>query len=345
MSTATNSRFHELLEARGVLVADGAMGTSLFALGMESGACPEFLNVDDPEMIRTVHRQFVEAGSDIILTNTFGGNRRRLMLHKATDRVAELNKAGVTIAREVADNADRPVLVAGSVGPTGDLFEPLGPLTHAEGVEVFSEQIEAMVEAGADLAWAETLSSVEEISAAYEAAAKFDLPLVVTMSFDTHGKTMMGFKPSELGQWADENHAPLAAVGANCGIGPGDVVAAVHELADACHRPVVAKANCGIPVYEDGQLTYPSDPDEMTHYVDLALRSGAKIIGACCGSTGEHLGLIRQHVDAFLADTAPAERPEVTEIHARLGNTATGSAGSTDAADAAPKRRRRRRAS
>ena len=332
-----STRFHALLEEKKILVADGAMGTTLFSLGMESGGCPEFLNVENPEMVKEVHRRFVKAGSDIILTNTFGGNERRLMLHQATDRVAELNEAGIRIAREAADEADRVVLVAGSVGPTGDLFEPLGPLTHERGVEVFTEQVIAMADAGADLLWAETLSSAEEIAAAYEASTAVDIPLIITMSFDTHGKTMMGFSPGQLGEWSNGCEGNLAGVGANCGIGPGDVVAAVHELTGCTEMPVVAKANCGIPTFVGGELTYPSDPQQMNDYVDLALRSGARIIGACCGSTDEHLALIRALVDDYVA----GEKPEVSEIFGRLGDTTT-AAGASEVADEATAARRKR---
>ena len=278
-------------------MADGAMGTSLFALGLESGGCPELLNIEQPELIATVHRNFVDAGSDIILTNTFGGNARRLALHKLEDQVTELNAAGVAIARDAADATNRPVVVAASVGPTGDLFEPLGPLTFERAVEVFREQAIALVDAGADVLWIETLSSKEELFAAAEGCGGLGVSVVATLSFDTHGKTMMGVSPAEVGVWAGE--LGLAAIGANCGIGPGDVVAAALELGQSANGiPVIAKANCGIPLYGEGELVYPSEPTTMNDYGDFALRSGAHIVGACCGSTGDHIAVLRNVVDA-----------------------------------------------
>lgn len=288
--------FRELLEEKGVLVADGAMGTTLFGMGLESGDCPERLNIERPEMISEVHRRFVEAGSDLFLTNTFGGNRRRLALHGLEDRVAEFNRAGVTIGRQVASDAGKAVAVAASVGPTGDIFEPLGPLSHGEGVEVFLEQMEALVEAGADVLWIETLSSWEEISAATEAASGFDAPHAVTLSFDTNGRTMMGLRPSEFGQWWTDLPADgrPVALGANCGTGLEEALEAAAAIAEnaegAC---VIVKSNCGIPVYEGGGLTYPQGPELMEGYARRAIEAGCRIIGACCGSTPLHIQEIR----------------------------------------------------
>src|SRR5271154_2560826 len=169
------------------LLADGATGTNLFAMGLTSGDSPELWNAEHPDRIENLHRSFVDAGSDIILTNTFGANRRRLMLHKLEDRARELNRLAARNARKVADSAGRPVVVAGSVGPTGDLIAPLGPLSEDEAVDVFFEQIEALREGGADVAWIETMSAVEEIRAAARAAIRIGMPFVATASFDTAG--------------------------------------------------------------------------------------------------------------------------------------------------------------
>ena len=306
--------FTELLESGRPLVADGAMGTTLFSLGLEGGGCPELLNVEQPDLVEKVHRGFIDAGSDIILTNTFGGNSRRLALHKLQDRVAELNGAAVDVARRAADLAGRPVAIAGSVGPTGDLFAPLGPLTHEEGVAVFTEQCQALAEAGADVLWIETISSFEELAAAVEAAASTGLPYTATLSFDTAGHTMMGISPSAFGDWWLAN-SHVHAIGANCGIGPGDAVAAAFDIGNVAPEAVtITKANCGIPLYQTEGLTYPIGPDKMGTYVDLALRSGARIIGACCGSTPDHVAAIREAVDSFTGGL----RPERAEIETRL---------------------------
>lgn len=307
--------FRDLLRTGRPLVADGAMGTTLFSLGLEGGGCPELLNVEQPDLVEKVHRGFIDAGADIILTNTFGGNRRRLALHRLEDRVAELNAAAVAVARRATDLADRPVAIAGSIGPTGDLFAPLGPLPHDEGVEVFAEQARALADAGADVLWIETISSFEELEAAVAAAQTTGLPYTTTLSFDTAGHTMMGISPRALGEWWKE-HDHVAAVGANCGVGPGDAVATAWEIGSIAPGAItITKANCGIPLYQtEGGLTYPIGPDQMGDYVDLALRSGARIIGACCGSTPDHIAAIRDAVDSHL----PRERPDLAEIAERL---------------------------
>lgn len=322
-------RFRSALAEGRILVADGAMGTTLFSLGLEGGGCPEFLNVRRPELVGDVHRRFAEAGSDIVLTNTFGGNARRLALHAASDRVGELNRAAVDLARRATD--DLGTLVAGSVGPTGDLLVPLGSLTHDAAVAVFSEQIAALVEAGVDVVWIETLSSVAELAAAVEAVSGFDVPAVGTMSFDTAGRTMMGVTGTELAEWAHAD-GNLAAIGANCGVGPGDAVAAVFDITEAHPDAIaVAKPNCGMPLYETDRLVYPIGPEGMSDFVDLALRSGARIIGTCCGSTPEHIAGIRSAVDCHAGE----ERPDRAEIEVRLSARPIAAAGR-------PQRRRRR---
>lgn len=314
----SSSLFTDLLDAHPILVADGAMGTSLFDLGLESGGCPEFLNVEEPDLIGKVHQQFIEAGADIILTNTFGGNRSRLALHNAEGRVAELNRAAVAIARAAADGADRPVAVAASVGPTGDLYEPVGPLSYHEGFDVFSEQVAAVADAGVDVIWIETLSSIEEAQAALDAANTVSVPTVVTMSFDTNGRTMMGVRPKEVAAWARAQSPAPTGLGANCGIGPSDVVQAALDMrgsGTSADLVVVAKANCGIPLYSDGVLSYPTAPSAMADYVEMAARAGARIIGSCCGSGPAHIAAIRSAVDAYQAG-GPTTPDEIAE---RLG--------------------------
>lgn len=328
-------KLQELLEERGRLVADGGMGTSLFELGLQAGSTPELWNVEHPDRVSKVHRGFIAAGSDVILTNTFGGTRARLDLDNLGERVRELNTAGVEVARAVADEAELSVLVAGSVGPTGQLFEPLGELTHEHGVELFSEQVTALAEAGADVIWIETLSSTEELAAAVEAAASTGLPIVSTMSFDTHGKTMMGLPPAELAAWWNRSRRSPTAFGANCGVGPADVVVAVSQLRSADPTtPIVAKANCGIPQMIDGTLWYPTSSDDMTAYAELALDAGANIIGACCGSIPAHIAQIRAAVDSHVA----APGLDMSLVASRLGGAATAEGGRSR------QRRSRRRA-
>ena len=304
-----------LLEEKGRLVADGGMGTSLFELGLQAGSTPELWNVEHPDLVAKVHQGFIDAGADILLTNTFGGTSARLDLDNLGHRVAELNSAGVAIARRVADGVDREIVVAGSVGPTGQLFEPLGELTHERGVAMFTEQMTALASADADLLWVETLSSIEELAAAVEAARTTGLPVVTTMSFDSHGKTMMGVPPSALAGWWQQQQIDPVAVGANCGIGPADVVAAAAGIKSAAPQlAVVAKGNCGVPQVIDGKLWYPTSADDMYAYAELALDAGASIIGACCGSVPDHIAQIRSVVDAYTPGAFSIEA-----VEARLG--------------------------
>jgi 5-methyltetrahydrofolate--homocysteine methyltransferase len=311
-----HSALHALLDAKPVLLADGATGTNLFQMGLMSGDSPELWNVEEPAKIRALAQSFVDAGSDIILTNTFGCNRRRLMLHNLQDRCAELNIAAVRIAREAASTADRPIVVAGSVGPTGDLFAPLGVLTEEEAVEVFVEQISAMKEAGADVAWIETMSAVEEMRAAAEAATRVGLPFVLTASFDTAGRTMMGITPPALADFVDGLPEQPIAIGANCGVGASDLLVSVRSILQSHPDAiVVAKANCGIPQFVAEEIVYSGTADLMADYARLAIDTGARIIGGCCGTSPGHLAAMRHAIDSHVK----AERPSVAEIIARIG--------------------------
>jgi len=291
----TKGLFAELLETKRVLIADGGMGALLLEHGLGRGECPELLNVDRPDLIEDIHKKYVDAGADIILTNTFGGTAFRLANYGLEDRVVELNAAAVAIAGGVAASAGRPVAVAGSMGPIGELFAPFGPLQPERAVELFTEQANALAAAGADVLWIETMSSLDEIQAAFTAATATGVPAVTTMSFDSHGKTMMGTAPLALGQWAMSQDVAPAAIGANCGIGPDDAIAAVSEMATAGF-PTVAKANCGLPRLIEGTLTYPLRPADMPGYAAASVAAGARIIGACCGSTPDHIAAIRASV-------------------------------------------------
>ena len=307
----------QLLSIRPWLLADGATGTNLFDMGLQSGDAPELWNADYPEKIAALHRSFVEAGADIILTNTFGCNGRRLLLHNAQARTRELNQRAAEIARGVADAAGRPVVVAGSVGPTGDLFTPLGTLTEAQALAIFAEQISGLKAGGADVVWIETMSAMEEIRAAVTAAALVDMPCVVTASFDTAGRTMMGTTPGDFaGFIAGLEHPPLA-IGANCGVGASDLLSSVLSLtAAAPGMVVVAKANAGIPTVHGTHTHYSGTPELMADYARLALDAGARIIGGCCGTSAAHLRAMRAALEAH----APGGRPELADIVARIGH-------------------------
>ncbi|MFQ5783361.1 MAG: betaine--homocysteine S-methyltransferase [Alphaproteobacteria bacterium] len=329
-----------LLREKPYLIADGAMGTSLFALGLETGDSPEPWNDTHPDRVAAVHQGFVDAGADIVLTNSFGGSRHRLKLHRAEDRVGELNETAARIACEVARTAGRDIVVAGDIGPTGELFEPLGPLTRSEGEDAFGEQARALAAGGADVIWIETMSSPEELAAAVAGAAPTGLPIVCTMTFDTAGRTMMGVTPEEAAAFCRGLDPAPIAYGANCGNGPAELVNAVVGLGRAAGPDdvLVAKGNCGIPDYVDGAIRYSGTPEIMARYAHMARDAGARIIGACCGSTPEHLGAMV----AALEDYKPEPAPGVGEIEANLGPLASPAA-RRGGGRAAPQHRRRRR--
>jgi 5-methyltetrahydrofolate--homocysteine methyltransferase len=331
--------FTEALAARPWLLADGATGTNYFQMGLVSGDAPEMWNFEHPERVRSLHRRFIEAGADIILTNTFGGNRHRLKLHNEQGRVREINIAAARNARAEADAAGRTVYVGGSMGPTGEIFMPVGTLPHEEGVATFAEQAHALKEGGVDVLWIETMSSEEELRAAVEGASEAGLPIVTTMSFDTNGRTMMGITPAAFGALtASLVHQPCA-IGANCGVGASELVATVMGITAA--RPdahVVAKGNCGIPQYLDGHIHYTGTPELMADYARIAFDAGAKIIGGCCGTSPEHLAAMRKSLEGYARGT----RPTVEVIEARLGPVSQLAKG-VDAAAAGAARRERRR--
>lgn len=305
-----------LIAEKGVLLADGATGTNLFAMGLEAGEAPELLNVSAPDSIVALHQNFVDAGADIILTNSFGGTRHRLKLHHAQDRVHELNKRAAEIARSVADKAGRKVIVAGSVGPTGELLVPLGALTYEEAVESFAEQIEGLKAGGAEVAWIETMSAPDEIRAAAEAAIRVGLPYTYTGSFDTAGRTMMGLLPKDIHAVADGMAEKPLGVGANCGVGASDILATLLDMTEA--KPdatVIVKGNCGIPQFHGTEIHYSGTPELMADYVRLAIDAGAKIVGGCCGTSFAHLAAMRNALDSHRKQ----ERPTVETIVTRIG--------------------------
>ena len=318
--TLVTQRLAHLLSSRRHLLADGATGSNLFEMGLVSGDAPELWNVDHPDRIRTLHQRFVDAGADIILTNTFGGTRYRLKLHKAEQRVRELNVAAARLARSVAATAGREVVVAGSMGPTGEILEPLGPLSIADARTAFAEQAAALAEGGVDVLWIETLSSREEVEAAIEGAKTTGLPVVSTLSFDTNGRTMMSLAPAELAGIAKQHH--LAACGSNCGVGPAELVASILNMSAAAdpQMVLVAKANCGIPQYVDGAIRYDGTPELMASYVHLAIDAGARIIGGCCGTSPEHLAAMRRALDAHV----DGPRPDAAMLEQTLGQISTG---------------------
>jgi len=304
----------DLLARRHVLLADGATGTNYFKAGLLSGEPPEFWNVERPEEVTRLHQRFVDAGADVILTNTFGCNPHRLKLHGAQDRAYELAKRAAELARGVADGAMRPIVVAGSVGPTGELFEPLGALTREAAFASFATQLEGLRDGGVDVAWIETMSAPEEAKAAAEAAISLGLPYVITYSFDTAGRTMMGLLPGEAAEALSGLAVPPVAVGANCGVGAPDILVSLTEMREAPF-PLVTKGNCGVPHFEGTEVVYSGTPQLMADYARLAIDGGARIVGGCCGTTPEHIAAMRASID----EHERGERPTLDAIIAKVG--------------------------
>ncbi len=322
-----------LLTTRDWLLADGATGTELFNMGLQSGDAPELWNADHPDRIKRLYLGPVEAGCDLFLTNSFGGNASRLKLHDAQARVFELNKCAAEIGRDVADAAGRTIVVAGSMGPTGDIMEPVGTLSHADAVEMFHEQAEGLKAGGADVLWVETISAPEEMKAAAEAIAMTGMPWCGTMSFDTAGRTMMGVTAPALAAQMDRLKHPPLAFGANCGVGASDLLRTVLGFGQT-PKHVIAKGNAGIPKYHDGHIHYDGTPALMADYAVLARDAGARIIGGCCGTTPEHL----RHMREALETRPKGGKPTLDQITAALGGFSSESDG-TDGAG--PKRRER----
>ena len=322
----------DLLSSGRTLLADGATGTNYFERGLGAGDPPEFWNLDQPEKVRTLHQQFVEAGADIILTNTFGCNRQRLKLHGFQDRVYELARRAAEIAREVADAAPRPVVVAGSMGPTGELFEPLGQLTDDAAIESFAELARGLKDGGADIAWIETMSAKEEIRAAASGALLAGLPYTATCSFDTAGRTMMGLLPGDLPRVFDGLAEPPVAIGANCGVGASDTLVSLLAMTERdVDTYLISKGNCGVPYFEGTEAVYTGTPELMGKYTKLAVKAGARIVGGCCGTSPTHLAAMRRSLDELIA------KPTIDDII-----EATGPLVNAVPSGAAPDRERRR---
>jgi len=321
------NKLEQLLQDNEYVLLDGAMGTMLMDAGLESGDPPEEWNVLYPDRVQAVHQAYVEAGSHIILTNSFGGSRYRLKLHGLQKRVAELNRAAAANARAVADAAPHPVLVAGSMGPTGELMTPMGTLTYEEAKVAFAEQARALAEGGADLLWIETMSDLEEVKAAVAGArSACSLPIAASMTFDTNRHTMMGVSPTQAIETL--GRLDLTAIGANCGNGPDEIEDVVNKMkATNPDVPLIAKANAGIPKLVGDELVYDGTPEVMAAYAEHVRQLGARFIGGCCGSTPAHIRAMKAALTGEI-EVSPVVPPQTVE------NGADGPA---------PKRRRRHR--
>ena len=335
-----SNAFTDLLAEKGTLLADGATGTNLFNMGLMSGDAPELWNTDEPAKITKLYRFAVDSGSDLFLTNSFGANAARLKLHDAQKRVHELSRVSAELAREVADKAERKIVVAGSVGPTGEIMEPVGTLTHALAVEMFHETADGLKAGGADIGWLETISAPEEYRAAAEGFALAGLPWCGTMSFDTAGRTMMGLTSEGMVDLVHElDNTPLA-YGANCGTGASDLLRTVLGFASKNGTlPIISKGNAGIPKYVEGHIYYDGTPELMARYAVMARDAGASIIGGCCGTLPEHLVAMRAALDS--TEKGPA--PTLEQIKEEIGPFSSESDGTDGQGPTRAPRRGRRR--
>lgn len=284
-------RRFDLALAAEVLVCDGAMGTMLMQSGAMTGLCPEELNLTAPDIVKSVHRRYVEAGADIVETASFGGSRAKLSKVGLADRTVEINQAAARIAREAVGDG---IVVAGDIGPLGEFLQPLGDITYDDAVDMFAEQAKALADGGADVIIAETLSDLQEARAAIEGAkGAADLPVMCTMTFDTNLHTIMGVSPAQAAVALRNYGADL--IGANCGTGPAEFETIINDMRAAAPEVfLLVQPNAGLPEIVGDEVVWGIGPEEMARYAVRFKELGVKIIGACCGSTPEHIRAMAQ---------------------------------------------------
>lgn len=283
----------EYLANGNLLIADGATGTMLMAAGLPAGTPPEIWNVEHPDRISALHQSYLQAGSRIILTNTFGGSRIKLSKAGLGERMAELNLAAGRLARQAAGEL---AYVAGDIGPTGDLMAPMGSLTFEDALETFSEQAVALADGGVDAIWVESMSDIDEARAAVLAAKQStNLPVFCSLSFGRKARTMMGVSP---GQAARELWPlGLAAIGANCGEGLEMIPDVLDQMKEAAPGArLIAKPNAGLPRLEAGEAVYDLSPGEFAQQMAEFVTLGALIVGSCCGSSPEYIAALAHQV-------------------------------------------------
>jgi homocysteine S-methyltransferase len=327
------------------ILFDGAMGTMLYEAGRSLDECLDAVNLTHPEIVTGVYRAYINAGADVIETNTFGANRVRLEHHGLADKVRDINFRGVKLAREEREISGRPVLVAGSIGPTGRTIAPIGTLSPEEAQAAFREQIDALIEAGVDLLVIETMGSLDEMTAALRAAGEStDLPVVALMTFAEDGRTLSGHEPESVVPILAQHG--VVAIGANCSVGPQRLIQVTRKLRAAAEllpggAPAIAAVpNAGYPTMAGSRLIYRSSPEYFAEFATSAVEAGAGIVGGCCGTTPAHIAAMREALDQLretaehAADAAPVsirpvwsaptdgvEQVESTRLKQMLGKT------------------------
>ncbi len=288
--------WYQQLCSGAVLVSDGAMGTMLQSLGLEPGQAPESWNLLFPDRVMAVHHAYVQAGAQLVTTNTFGGNRIRLSAHGLENHLSEINRRAVELAREVAGDS---ASVVASVGPTGSLLEPFGDMSEEQAYEIFSEQITALRDGGADTVILETFMALEEIVIALRAAKSAGMKVIASMSFGTGERTMMGVTPEQAATTLVQEGALV--VGANCSTGAQEMVPVIRRMRSAVSAPLIAQPNAGMPVLVDNRPVYTQKPEEMAEFVPQFLEAGANVVGSCCGSTPDFTRAISHAVRQVLS--------------------------------------------
>ena len=293
MPTLTATRAREFRDqiARRVMVADGAMGTMLYSRGVFINRSYDELNLSAPDMVRQIHSEYVKAGAEILETNTFGASRSRLAAFGLGEKLAAINHAGVRLAREAARES---AFVAGALGPLGVHIEPLGPTSFAEAREIFREQVEALLDAGVDLLVLETFANLDELREAIFAARRAagdEMAIVAQVTIDDNGNTSGGMDTETFTRKLDE--WPVDVIGCNCSVGPKVMLETVEQMMQFTQKPISAMPNAGVPVRVEGRAIYLSSPEYLAQYARRFLWAGVRIVGGCCGTTPEHIKMIR----------------------------------------------------
>jgi len=276
--------FRQALESDRVLLFDGAMGTELYRRGVFVNRCYDALSVDEPELIRDIHRDYRRAGAEVLETNTFGGNRMRLQSYGEEERVEEINRAAARLAREAAGDE---LFVGGSMGPLGVRLEPYGPTSEAEARDIFGQQAELLTEGGVDLLVLETFGDLNELRQAVKACEDLEPPVLAQMTIQPDGRTSYGVEPEQIAAAMEE--AGADGVGLNCSVGPAGMLEAVERMAESTTLPISAIPNAGMPQEVEGRKMYMASPEYMATYARRLVQSGARMVGGCCGTGPEHV--------------------------------------------------------
>ena len=288
-----------------IFCIDGGMGTMIQKNRPDFQGAPEVLNIEDPELIYSIHRAYVEAGADIIETNTFGANRIKLSNYNLSDKAYELNFKAAQLARRAAGSS---VIVAGSVGPLGKFLKPVGEVDFSEAVSVFREQIRGLKDGGADVIFVETMSDLREAKAAIIAAKQEELPVFCMMTFQDDGRTLLGVTPEAAAVTLEA--MGVVAIGANCSVGPDMMLQVAERMASVTHKPLVFMPNAGLPQLVDGKTVFPLKPEEFVYYVERFIETGAWFLGGCCGTTPEHIRKLKN----ILSGKIPVRRVKIDAL-------------------------------